>query len=986
MLFNPIRRTADDDHNNITSGGDFQVIQSNVSLLNYAAKETQDRLLKIERAIFGIDAPTLPGDQLIDNYVKEKLYSYSESLNDMGIIRIIKELFTKKILENTLYNDTGIGQFSGTISYFNDIYLEIFGDYQGKDSWEQNVSGLLINKTGKIHEMYFYLLEKLLWELDNGIKNVFNELNWTGDFISPDTRTFPAFNSARNIYLQKVQFGYQFEKGSVEPFFWPIVNEDDPNWGGPTPEDRWWNSFIMGTTDKSLDSNGGQLGSSQILLENNTIYNYSFSSQSVEGILFDLILKLSYIKNQSNLIDKSLKSDFTFIEKQNIYYHDDLNASSYFDLKLPKNPITATFFIDQYINNNIVGEYTSFGFQNDKIATTWHNDIQPHYLPRNLSNANYDSNILYTYISNRDTEGALKHLYELNKISIKNDLDVLGQEYDENNIKDNVLLYYYNSSGLAFDISGDYTSGDLAADINTKIEANISGIDFTVDAPGKHWYVVAYIGKFMDDFIYEKSDYVPVIRIPSVYRPESVSLPRYNIQPSVSKIELTETKPNLSTITEITSSGTLSVVTDNSFNKANVINSINKREVTISGYKYTLTGGEYDPGEWYAGSYTSSSYTPERIISGYVIGTSGHLIDTLQSSFSGAGEGWTDGYISGWFYLSGLMFIQNSYFSGLQYTSTGSGWYQGNIFYQHNDFYGYSGLFSMTYYSGSFQTSSGVVSGRTSGWASGIIKGMDNSEYISGIYKPEKLEFSFKEYWKVDDYYIQDNLNNKAKAKVRLKKYIINENPLQENGLLSGLLDDNRILISGVSIHNEINGFHLYGHHIPEDYIMLSKVRAQENVADQIHLVSNLGPFNYPKTFFNNNINLTYEVNYINVDKQFIFYWEPLNIVNNYLIYMKITPPVAEGEEPYYYYQKLGKTPYNAFGVRRATDSSPSVGKFLILSNYFLDSTLFDTLDISDLPYISDFIIYETIDIDLTADSSGQESFPDISLLEIFLV
>jgi len=60
FVFGKILRSNDDDIGEIYAGGDVQVFQSNIALLNYAAKETQDRLLKLERAILGADCPTLP--------------------------------------------------------------------------------------------------------------------------------------------------------------------------------------------------------------------------------------------------------------------------------------------------------------------------------------------------------------------------------------------------------------------------------------------------------------------------------------------------------------------------------------------------------------------------------------------------------------------------------------------------------------------------------------------------------------------------------------------------------------------------------------------------------------------------------------------------------------------------------------------------------------------------------------------------------------
>jgi hypothetical protein len=370
LVFNPIKRIADNDHNDFVAGGDYQVIQSNVSLLNYAAKETQDRLLKIERAIFGIDAPTLPGNQEIDTYVRNKLYSYSESLNDMGIIRIIKELFNNNILEDTLYDN---GEVAGTISYFNDVYLELFGNYENEDEFN-NISG---NQLGKFHSVYFF---------------------------------FKNFNAS--------------------------VNEID-------------NSFLSETTWLSK----------RVIYENNIFK-----------------LSLPYFKNE----DKKgiVKEESIIPGGNNLFYHEEIG--------------------DGIIN----GEYTAFGFINEKLSTAWSNKISPIYLPNNLSNSGNLDKSHFKFISS--SNDISDNLNNLNKWGIyKNQLDV-NDEYFDDILPDNVIQYRFNSSGLAFNISG--ANGE-AENINTKFVAELKNENEVGISGNLHRYVITDLGNFIFDVEYTKSSF-----------------------------------------------------------------------------------------------------------------------------------------------------------------------------------------------------------------------------------------------------------------------------------------------------------------------------------------------------------------------------------------------------------------------------------------------------------------------------------------------
>jgi hypothetical protein len=913
LIFNPIRREAGLDENNLSSGGDYQVIQSNVSLLNYAAKETQDRLLKLERAMFGIDAPTLPGDHNISELVKSKLYSYSESLVEMGIIRVIKELFTEKIFNDSLVS-VDPNQPKGLFSYYNDIYTEIFGKYDSQDEWDYISSGLYDPVSGKVHQMWIILKNQINWEI-KGINTVFNEYEADNELDSV-LKLVPGSNSARNIYLYKSHFGYNFEgPGSVKVFKWPVTRD---LWNGAKPENRWWDSVIMGTSDFWNESNYSK-GSERL----DTAKPYiSFSSQSVEGILYDIILKLSFLKEQCNDNDKSLKSDFTFIEKSNYFEEPGSLVSPIplnINLQLPNNVagnfysyFKNLFFIPQFYETTIgeypssafiqTGEYTSFGFKNEKIASAWHLNIIPRYEPRNFSNDKYNSIEIYKVLTNTNHKnsrpaasnvpGSIEYFYNRYGITKGSDFFQYNNNYEEyelgkNNLPDFNLIYLYNSSGLAFDKTDPLDATNMAEDINTKIEAVISDTDFNIGAPGQHWYVITYLGKFITGYIHERSDYIPQIYTPSsysgaVYTPEEVTLPTY---------------------------------TDGDIDDSD-LKIVSGKQVTINGTTigddWRLEGSvTYNKGQWNGGSYTKSAYTPakytsENLTSGLLSGTSGHLIDLLSSHFFGSGYGYTFGYISGEFKLSGLLSLPQYYSGWISgYRTSNHVWFEDYVDYgDFSDSDNISGYFSgsinnSAYFSGEFITENGIVNGYTSGWASGEINGLDNSKYIAGIYKPEKLEMIYTDFWEIDDYYI--DLNVIYKAYVKLKKYIVTDDPVGEKGLLKGDADYIKNQLSGVVINNnsgimirpEIHGFSLYGAHIPEDYYVFSKIRAKEHVVDQLHLVNELGPFEYPKIISYQNNYYNSKIEHISERYKHIVYWEQNNIADHYIVYIRVVTAVT---------------------------------------------------------------------------------------------
>ena len=142
----------------ISSGGNLQVFQSNLGLLNYAARETQDRLLKLERSMFGANAPTLPGNIEGPSRPNVNWLDYGECLDDGGVLRLSQQLFDNFILERPT---------SGDIPYtsmYRQLLFEIFGIYDETDFNERrelflsgNTTLGFISPNGKFNLVYSFM-------------------------------------------------------------------------------------------------------------------------------------------------------------------------------------------------------------------------------------------------------------------------------------------------------------------------------------------------------------------------------------------------------------------------------------------------------------------------------------------------------------------------------------------------------------------------------------------------------------------------------------------------------------------------------------------------------------------------------------------------------------------------------------------------------------------------------------------------------------
>jgi len=424
MMFSNVVR---DSYGN-TTGGEYQVFQTNIGLLNYAAKETQDRLLRIERALFGSDYETMPkgihGLQIqsqLDKY--EKL---NACLDEGGILRQMGAMRRFNVINNITRDITSAEAYH---SNFIDINNELFGNYVTEQDWLNLINSNGGTSNGNFHRVYIWWLAKQGGFNAEGISNHYIQTS----LPAPDTRVQSANDSAKNIYIQKShsffnrdtgtrEGGYQFEvpfnDGNVfttrgRPFAWPISHiKENRNtnyfnfrkdlWLGSNTYNRWWHSDMMGDNDRVIIEDPNIPGV--------MIYQSSFASQSVEGILYDIISKLSYIRENCDIDTHSINADLTVIDKYKQY---DRSSTGFYTFRpnypFDKNDINNRLILKNssesfsHLEANIKynGEYSAFGFEKHKISSGWTLKIRPIHKPENFTNKDYQYKPKFTYILNR---------------------------------------------------------------------------------------------------------------------------------------------------------------------------------------------------------------------------------------------------------------------------------------------------------------------------------------------------------------------------------------------------------------------------------------------------------------------------------------------------------------------------------------------------------------------------------------------------------
>lgn len=323
-MFNSIQR---DSSNNIIVGGDTTYIHTNLGLLNQASKETQDRLLRLERSLFGANWETLPNGIILSDYKYHKLKQIPDTLHNAGIARELQFLYDIGLIlpENDTEEDPEYINkvISGFYSDYKTLLWEFYGDYLDEDSY---TSGYYPNteyepkpdSKNRFHELYIWWLR---FADDRGLQYDTKEYSvFDGGVLKLGKNR--ALINAKNVFFEKYYSGYYSENLSEDsidpplykyPFAWPMPGIN--NSGFLSLESNFFNESVFGLSDR------------KVITINGTEYKgHNIDAQSLEGIIYDIIAKLSLVRN-------------TFDEETHQYSHKYANIFPHTDYIIEEGSI-----------------------------------------------------------------------------------------------------------------------------------------------------------------------------------------------------------------------------------------------------------------------------------------------------------------------------------------------------------------------------------------------------------------------------------------------------------------------------------------------------------------------------------------------------------------------------------------------------------------------------------------------------------------------
>jgi hypothetical protein len=370
-MFNSIVRDAG---GNIVRGGDTTYIHTNLGLLNHAAKESQNRLLRLERSLFGGDYDQLPyGVNKTQDY---RIYKKLENtLHDGGVAREIQFLYDQKLL-NTKTTAPGFA------SEYNTILWELYGDYFDLESYYSmaDSSGYQTNADNHFHEVYIWWLQN---QTTMGPQYNFTSLSSPLNNI-PATGVKDAIWDARKIFFNKYWSGYYREDSRNQdglpteryPFAWPINSQ--PYWSGLDPETSFFKTTFIGTNDEFRNSSGD--------------FVQTFDTSSLESIMYDLIAKVSFIKLTTDPILHNYSPEYVNYAKRDDFVYDTSEGkwdliSGYRYLWDEFNVVDDYFYINH--TDAAPGAYYSYlGFISGKISSAFGIEIAASHISDNFTNPN----------------------------------------------------------------------------------------------------------------------------------------------------------------------------------------------------------------------------------------------------------------------------------------------------------------------------------------------------------------------------------------------------------------------------------------------------------------------------------------------------------------------------------------------------------------------------------------------------------------------
>jgi hypothetical protein len=342
-----------------------QSIQSNIGLLIQSTQETQERLLKIERTMFGADAESIPGDwtngyeDILD--IKTLYGPYTNSVTNYGSARLAKALIDLRLI--FAVNRENPSEPAEFWSFWDNVLTEVLGwkdvteptdPYFGtfhnwKFDWIDGIpdlppfntsklsSGLKNIGTepfpnfeqGNVSDVWFWL-EWMKTDY-NGLNNSVNgnipnpkhkyDSNHTDDKVKNS-----AWMRADHVYLKR-SYDLEHPYLSLNPDgFTPypsrtgsLTNSEALNlvYGNPKDDPTAVEPFVEYLIYSDT------LGHSDISEESET-KSSTVSNQSVEGLMYDLAIRAVALKSLFELSIGTLKSPLTMYSLRP--YSNDIGA------------------------------------------------------------------------------------------------------------------------------------------------------------------------------------------------------------------------------------------------------------------------------------------------------------------------------------------------------------------------------------------------------------------------------------------------------------------------------------------------------------------------------------------------------------------------------------------------------------------------------------------------------------------------------------
>lgn len=394
--------------------------QSYFGILARAAGETEERLLKLERFLYGSDFKNA-------YETKEELNTkYNYYIDDLGILRYFSFLEDYGLFDSNNkidFKDAGINNIAlaeNIKSLLLNFIVDNYGSYSENDTYDGDEdekhkkirsSYEEFNKISSKEDLIQFLSKAFTDKISNSglshiaelwinykSQNIFNTIvNNTHNFrINGEKKVAETVTNwnlkvseLKNVYLSKLINGYNTDienfgnspvfKGC--PYNWPIDNSNEVNketgtirnWEdrtGFTLEENFFGNNIVGVSDETGDYYVYNSGNSFAITKKKEDYEgqpATFSSQSLEGIIYDIIIKLSFLRKQFS-VDGKLDSKRTFI-------------SSFSNMKFKTTTVPIFTSIDEGNMFNEISDthnvYSAFQFDNDKIVAGYSTMLGP---------------------------------------------------------------------------------------------------------------------------------------------------------------------------------------------------------------------------------------------------------------------------------------------------------------------------------------------------------------------------------------------------------------------------------------------------------------------------------------------------------------------------------------------------------------------------------------------------------------------------------